>query len=150
MKYLFGLILIVCCVGCDDPVQVAVYNTKVSDIRLVQNTRVVGNSNGDPVGGALIGGAIAGKTGAVIGAAVGSERQSASSVYEVTACSFSVEADGHQLVFRTVDDGQQTKYCSLLREGDSISIKKISWSNGFKYLWAPTMFWTDFTGQIVK
>lgn len=106
----------------------------VSDVRF--SSAAV--TRGDPAGGALIGGLLAGPLGAAAGAS-GNARTTRS---EIVACSFVVTATlkGESIVrtFVGTDDSTAVRRCSLLQNGDSIALEKykttVSWTEKTPYL----------------
>ncbi len=100
----------------------------VSDVR-VSSAAV---TRGDPAGGALIGGLLAGPLGAAAGAS-GNARTTRS---EIVACSFVVTAvlkeETIVRAFIGTQDSTVLRRCSLLRDGDTISLEKyqetVSWT----------------------
>lgn len=116
---------------------------RISQVRLSYEEGTVGQSprGGDPVLGAVVGGAVAGTTGAIIGAAVGNDHPPLNNPPmrgRLIACSFVVTlSDGRQGVIRL--SRQLEGYndalfeASTFRDGDLVTVytprREIHWHN---------------------
>ena len=131
------------CVSCTEREQETRPTGEVSDVRITtaQSTKNIG-SNGDPIGGAIVGGLIAGKTGAVVGAIAEESGSDARTLYltQVEACGFTVSVDGHKLQFRIArgSNGFQSEEvleCTLMRAGDKVKLREFRGGYTWNYIY---------------
>lgn len=111
--------------GCDEP-QAVWQSGTVSDVRMTFESQPQRVEPGNPVGGAIAGHIVAGKTGAIIGAIAASGDTIIPASGKLIACQFKVKLDSGEealLTFVSEYDHRLPK-CSLQREGDKIKLVK--------------------------
>ncbi len=140
MKYLVCLIAVFSCVACQERPVFENVKGVVSDVREISSdsTQQIG-SKPDPIGGAVVGGLVAGKTGAVVGAIAGSSDNSKTVISKrIDACGFTLAADGHKLVFRLTGNWnhESIMVCSLLKDGDHLVVTKMTQGQSISYSWS--------------
>ncbi|MBI2626702.1 MAG: hypothetical protein HYW77_00450 [Parcubacteria group bacterium] len=106
---------------------------EVEEVRITVAQKTQGSHNA--VGGAIVGGLLAGTEGAVIGAAVGSGNEKVVVVSKLLGCKLIVRVD-NQVIAYTFGEYGDLNECSLQKEGDKVNIRKIVWPDGtISYLW---------------
>jgi len=115
------------------------FTAAVSDVRVVTTDPSSATINGSPITGAIIGHAVAGKVGMVLGAA--SQTDEILHISGLVACSFTATLpSGETMTYRLpagdkfYSDGP-AKVCSTLRSGDKVQVQKIGdgyeWISGY-------------------
>ena len=116
---------------------------EVKEIRILASAiQHFPDPSGDALAGALVGGALAGKKGAIAGAILGSSssRKDVTVTVELKNCIFFTELDGRLVRFENNDGfGQQYENrdsCALLKEGDKERFFRLDKTDGsFYYRW---------------
>jgi hypothetical protein len=145
----FCIVLCISAMALNARSQKETFQGKISDVRITFSQTVKKFPGGDPISGGIIGGLIAGKTGAIVGAiSEGSKQASSGTAVQVVACGFTVEADNHKLTYAIAGEsvlGTQFEEanlnrCSLLRDGDVIDVRKTMDSGTEDYsIWKNTV-----------
>lgn len=105
----------------------------VEEVRITSSVVSGIDSSGDAVGGAIAGGLIAGPVGAVVGAAIGSSGSHTIVQGELLACKFIAQVENRSVAFTFTGNWSSTQKASLLRKGDRINIRKLTWASDEPY-----------------
>jgi hypothetical protein len=135
----YCILLVLLLTACAGP-QPQYQKATVSDVRMTFVT-VPGlkAEGGDAVAGAVVGGLITGGAGgAIVGAAIGDDSKQATPAHgALIACGFTATTEaGQHITFRLPTDGSSSmaddaaRDCSLLRNGDSITLIDRTWWPG--------------------
>lgn len=134
--FLISIILTIL-VGCGpkrENVAVIVEDVRITSV--IQESK----SKGNPIGGAIVGGLIAGGAGAVVGYAVESEEREITVWKKISGCKFTViePKNNHRISFTISNEYEQVRLtkCSLLRKGDEINLEKLVFNDEeIKIIW---------------
>jgi hypothetical protein len=111
----------------------------VEDVRIIYKTTAE-ESKGSPIGGAIVGGLIAGNTGAIVGAISESSKPTQPPLTQISGCSFVGITPSSERVVKTYLSrySNETKRCALLKKGDQLMLRRSDYRGdvSFTVLWS--------------
>lgn len=111
----------ICYKAATEDYSIITLQAKVTDVRILVSQRAKTNED-DTIPGAIVGGLVAGKTGAIIGAIAGKGDNRTTVINEISECQFKAIVKDELLTFRAW--GDHIDQCAMLKENDEIKLEK--------------------------